>query len=110
MAISTLLTKIEINPKQILLWDAIGALITVIMLLGVLVPLELYFGMPSNALYFLSAIGLCMFLYSIICYRIINKQWPRFLKIAIVANALYIVMSIGLVIIYAHKLIAVPHP
>ncbi len=98
------LDKLKTNPKQIFLIDAFGALLTTFLLFGVLGQLESYFGMPSKVLYILSGTAFCLFMYSISCYRCIESNWKPFLGIVIVCNSMYVLGSLGLIIIHFEKL------
>lgn len=89
--------KLKTNPKRIFLIDALGALLTSILLFGVLAQLEQYFGMPSNALYVLSVIAFCLFVYSIICHQLIKSNWKPFLRMVMIFNSIYLLFSIGLI-------------
>lgn len=92
-----ILNILKNNPKQIFLIDALGALLTTFLLFGVLTRLEQYIGMPSKALYILAGIAFCLFIYSIICYRFIKSNWKPYLRIIIICNIIYSLISIGLV-------------
>ena len=98
------LNRLKTNPKRIFLIDAFGALLTTISLFGILAQLEQYFGMPKNTLYLLSGIAFCLFTYSISCHRLIKSNWKPFLRILIICNIIYLLISLGLMIKYSEKL------
>ena len=56
---SHLIENLTNNPKKVFLIDAIGALITVISLSGILTQFKAYVGVPLNILYYLSAGAFC---------------------------------------------------
>lgn len=92
------------NPKRIFLIDAFGALVTSILLFGILAQLETYFGMPSNVLYMLAGIAFCLFVFSLSCFALIKDHWKRFLGILIICNGLYLFISLCLIVNHAEKL------
>jgi hypothetical protein len=102
--IQNFLNELKTNPKRIFLIDAFGALLTTISLFGILAQLEQYFGMPKKTVYLLSGIALCLFTYSIICYTFIKSNWNFFLRILIICNIIYSLVSIGLLIKYSKKI------
>lgn len=84
--------------------DAFGALLSLFSFLFILIPLEVYFGIPSNLLYKLSAIAIFLFIYSFSCFKLIKQNWKPYLKIIIVLNSLYILFSLGLVFYHFKQL------
>jgi len=104
MKIKNALSKVKINPNRIFLVDATGALLTAVFLFGILAQFESLFGMPSKTLYLLSGIALCLFLYSIICHLMIVENWKPYLKIIIICNVIYGLLSIGFVSIHFEKI------
>lgn len=104
MNIKNLLSKAEISPNRIFLVDAIGALLTAIFLSVILAQFEFIFGMPSRTLYLLSGIAFCLFLYSITCYLTIKKNWKPHLKIIIICNIIYGLLTIGFINIHFEKI------
>jgi hypothetical protein len=98
------LYELKTNPKRIFLIDSFGALLTAILLFGILAQLEQYFGMPKHALYLLSGIAFGLFIYSMSCHRIIKSNWKPFLIILIICNIIYSLISLGLIIKYSEEL------
>jgi len=99
-----LLNKYKSNPKKVFLIDASGALITAIVLFGILIQFEPLFGMPREVLYVLSGIAFFLFLYSILCYLLIKKRWIAFIGLLMILNLSYIFISLGMVIRYYENL------
>jgi hypothetical protein len=104
MNIKNALSKAEINPNRVFLVDAIGALLTTFFLFGILAQFESFFGMPSKTLYLLSGIAFCLFIYSITCHLLIAENWKPYLKIIIICNIIYGLLSIGFVNIHFEKI------
>ena len=90
--------------QRIFLIDGIGALVSAILLGLVLTKLETLFGLPKNVLYVLSVFA---FLFSIYSFTnaIINpvKPAPRLVIIA-VANLLYCLLTVALLINFYQQL------
>ncbi len=87
-----------------LLLDGLGALLTLLFLIGILVPFEAYFGMPKNVLYSLAIVAGLFAIYSLGSYFFLKKNWSPFLRGIAVANLLYCVATLGLVVYHFEKL------
>ncbi|GAB5526986.1 MAG: hypothetical protein Roseis2KO_48580 [Roseivirga sp.] len=96
------ISKITSTPKLMFLVDALGALVSSLSLLLVLIPLESWFGIPANVLYWLGAIAVCLFIYSLSCYKSIKTNWKPYLKAIITLNISYSLLSAGLIIAHSH--------
>lgn len=92
------------HPSKIFLTDGIGALLTAILLGGVLAQFESIFGMPKSILYDLVIIVGIFSIYSLTCYFQKPKNWQFYLKIIAIANLLYCCITLGLVIFNFQKL------
>ncbi|ULQ51769.1 hypothetical protein [Flavihumibacter fluvii] len=99
-----LFSKLTVSTKRIFLIDGIGALLTAFLLLAILRTFNEYFGMPLNALDFLSVIALIFSVYSFCCFFLIKNNWRLFLQVIIIANLLYCFLTAGLVIFYYPQL------
>ena len=86
------------SPKIFFLVDGLGALLTALMLGFVLTTFENVFGMPKRILYILALIAFSYSIYSFVCYLQIKTNWSPFLKGIAVANLLYCILTISLVI------------
>ncbi len=92
------------KPKKLFLMDSIGALNTAFLLFVVLRNFNEYFGMPERILTYLSVIAVCFCIYSTICFFVIKANWTPFIKGISIANLLYCVLTISLVIFYNSQL------
>ena len=92
------------KPKQMFLLDAFGALLTAMLLIGVLVPFQEVFGMPILVLYTLSGFGLFFFIYSLSCSLFLKNKFKPFLLLIMVFNVLYTLFSIILVFNFYDKM------
>ena len=102
--ISKIIKQLSSKPKTLFLIDSIGALATVFFLYVVLRNFNEYFGMPITILNYLSAIAACLCIYSTTCLVVIKENWIPFIMIISIANLLYCILTIGLIIFYHPKL------
>lgn len=92
------------KPKLIFLIDSAGALLTFILLFGVLRNFEDYFGLPKPKLTFLAVCAVCLCLYSLTCFLFVKHKWTFFIRIISVANLLYCILTGLLLIVYRSQL------
>jgi hypothetical protein len=92
------------SAKNIFLLDGIGALITGLLLSQVLARFESLFGMPKEILWVLSGVAFLFALYSITCHVIIKKNFGKYLKVIMVANLLYCLVTSVLMILLFNSL------
>lgn len=95
-----MIQSLLLKPKTIFLIDAIGALTTALLLFFLLRPLHSYFGMRTCILTSLSLIACFFFVFSILCFFLLKKNWKSFLKIISIANLLYCCLTLVLVIYF----------
>ncbi|TGL14586.1 hypothetical protein EHQ39_00410 [Leptospira levettii] len=77
------------QPYSIFFLDAIGASISLIVLLIVIIPFQSFFGMPIIVLYQLGVLALIMFTFSSLCFYWKPKHWKPFLLGVIFGNLTY---------------------
>ncbi|MDR6759930.1 cation transport ATPase [Flavobacterium sp. 2755] len=94
------------KPKNIFLIDAVGALITFILLFLVLRTFNTFFGLSKTTLEYLSLIAFIFSIYSFACFFLIKNNWKLYLKIICTANVLYSVLTFG-ILLYNYKSISV---
>jgi hypothetical protein len=102
--IDTGLTRIKTHPKIIFLVDGLGALLTAFLLLGILIPLQGFFGMPKNILIILSLIALAFAVYSLGCYFFLKGNWKLFLFGISIANFFYCCLTLTLIYFFYSEL------
>ena len=100
----TLLIKINHNPKKLFLIDSIGAFLTAILLFVILSYFEPEFGLPKQTLYCLFTLACTFAIYSFACYKNVNKNWNKYLQIISIANFLYCLLTLILIIIYRNRI------
>lgn len=93
--------------KKMFLIDAIGALISSVLLGFVLPYLNSYIGMPLNILYILAGLALIFFIYSLSCFFLAKENQAYLLKIIAIANILYCLLTISLVGNYISQLLTI---
>ena len=86
--------------RQLLLLDGIGALVSAIMLGGVLVYFQVHVGMPSRILYALAIAASCFALFSMSSYYSKSVNPQNALRTIGVINIIYCLVSVSLVIYY----------
>ena len=91
--------KFSNNPKQLFLLDAIGALVSAMMLGVVLVHFQEFFGIDSNTLYFLASFPMLFAVIDIYGYLLTIKRIGRFLQLIALLNLGYCLISLGAVIL-----------
>lgn len=94
------------HPRKVFLLDGLGALLSAIMLGGVLTAIQPLIGLPSKTLYGLAGVAGLFCLYSLTCYRLNLRNWRPFLMIIAAANTLYGLLSLLLVIDALHEITA----
>jgi hypothetical protein len=81
------------DPKKLLLFDAMGALVTSV-LVGVILPhFENYIGLSTQVLYFLGGIAFIFFLYSGLSFSFAKTQYHRYLRVIAYANLAYCIVT-----------------
>jgi hypothetical protein len=93
------------SKKRTVFWvDGAGALLTGILLSQVLARFEALFGMPSAVLYPLAFVAGVFSFYSFLCYFFAVNNKINLLAIIMVANLVYVIISLWLVIVYSRQL------
>lgn len=90
--------KLRANPETIFLIDGFGALLTVFLLLGVVIPFSAAFGMPDEALYWLFGAACVLSLFSFYCAHIKTHQWKLLLTTIVATNCAYCILTTTLLI------------
>ena len=75
MDFQKLLNKAAAVPRKLFIIDGLGALMSTFFLAIVLLKLEVYFGIPPSALYFLAVFPLIFVLYDLFSY--FQNQWQK---------------------------------
>lgn len=99
-----MINKLILGPKKLFLIDCLGALISAFLLGVVLVLFEEFIGMPKEVLYYLALIACIFAVYSFFCYFHFPNNWQPFMKAIAIANLLYCLTTIGLVIYFYSQL------
>jgi hypothetical protein len=102
--LSKIIKQLSSNPQKLFLIDSIGALTTASLLFVVLRNFNEYFGMPERILTYLSVIAVGFCIYSTTCFFIHKANWTPLIQGISIANLIYCVLTIGLVIFYAPQL------
>ena len=94
----------ELSFKKLFLIDGIGATTTTLLLILVLARFEPIFGMPRHVLNILAGIAGCFDLYSLLCYKLLQKKWIHYLRGIAVTNTVYCIVTAILVIKFYESL------
>lgn len=93
-----------LNTKKLLLIDAIGALLSALLLTVVLTRFESAFGMPKKVSYLLGLIAFIFAAYSLLSYVLTRTIWKAYLRIIAFSNLVYCCVTIGVVIYFKNEL------
>ena len=96
----------EVDPKNIFLFDALGAFVSIILLGFVLVKLEPLFGFPKSSLYFLTLFPCLYLAYDIYVYYKKNDKLKFALKTIAFLNIAYCFVTLGLATYHWQKITA----
>lgn len=96
--------KLRLTPKRLFLLDGLGACVTAMLLAGILIPFQKFFGMSQFALEIASLLAAALAFYSLSCFFFLKENWKFFLKIIATANGLYCLLTAFFVIFYFEKL------
>lgn len=96
--------KLARKPKTLFLIDSAGAMITAALLFFVLRNFNHHFGMPIEVLTYLALVAACFCVYSSVCYFLLKDYWTPFIRAISIANLLYCILTIGLLIFYYPRL------
>lgn len=83
------LLKITNNHNHVFLLDAVGATISIFLLLFVLVPYGNFFGLSSSTLINLSIPIFGLLLFSMLCFFLKPQNWKLFMKLLALGNLVY---------------------
>ncbi len=98
------LNKLALTPKRLFLIDSLGAVLTALLLSQVLARFETVFGMPRNILYILAGVAVVFAIYSFLCHLLVKDNWRSYLILIAIANTLYCMVTLGLVVYYFGRL------
>lgn len=88
------------KQKTLFFIDSIGAFLTAFSLMVIVRQFNEYFGIPQNELTYLSVIAVLFCIYSAACFLFFKGSFKPFLRIIGIANLIYCVLTIGLLIKY----------
>jgi hypothetical protein len=94
----------RLSPRALLALDAGGALVTATLLGVVLVRYAAAFGIPPSVFRWLAAGVLFYFVYSATAALLNPARWVRAIRVIAVANALYSVVTLTMVVILRERI------
>ena len=92
-SLNGLIQRYQLRPRKIFLVDAIGAFTTASLLVFLLSNFERFFGMPKQTVYLLSVPAFLLMVLSLTSYYLNLKSWKTILKIVVLGNLSYCVMT-----------------
>ena len=92
------------SPKIVFLIDGSGAAISALLLLFIIAPFESCFGFPTDVAIKLAFLPVFFCIYSLTCHFTKKSSSPILLKIIAIANVLYCLLSITLIVYFFPKL------
>lgn len=93
-----------LDRRSVFLFDGCGAVVSVLLLGGLLPALQAWIGMPLRVLYLLALLPVLFGAYSFGCYRFADHQEPRWLLAVMVANLSYCGLTLSLVALHWEQL------
>jgi hypothetical protein len=91
------LNGLTLSGKRLFLLDGSGALLSAFCLGVVLRQFQPLFGMPGDTLTVMALLACAFACYSWSCYFLVKDKWPTFLRVIMIVNALYALLSLCLV-------------
>lgn len=88
------------QPQKAFLLDGIGAVVSALLLVILLAPLENLFGLPAAVAQRLSVPAFLFAIYSLGCYFLKPTPWQPWLRAIAIANLLYCGVTIALLIMH----------
>ncbi|MCS4435181.1 hypothetical protein [Aquiflexum gelatinilyticum] len=104
--IKNIIIQLTGKPRILFLVDSVGALLTTLSLFVVLRTFHESIGMPVSVLTYLSILSVFFCLYSVACFLFLKRHRVPFIWIIGIANLLYCVLTITLVLVYYPQLTA----
>jgi uncharacterized membrane protein YccC len=95
---------VNLKPKVVFLIDGLGAVLTALLLLAVLIPFHIYFGMPREVLVVLSGLAVVLAAYSFFCFVFSVNNWEKRLKRIVGANVVYCFLTLGSLVYFYDRL------
>lgn len=89
-----------INAKNLLRIDAIGALFSCFFIGGLMIPFQSFIGLPHSVLTILALLATLFCLHSSFAFFRYPKSFSMHLRLVTIANLLYALLSIGVLVIY----------
>jgi hypothetical protein len=102
--INNIIIQLTGKPRILFLVDSVGALLTTLSLFVVLRTFHELIGMPLSVLTYLSVLSACFCLYSAACFLFLKRHWVPFIRVIGIANLLYCVLTLTLVLVYYPQL------
>ena len=104
ITVKQLINQLARKPNRLFLIDSLGAMLTAIFLFMASRYFNECFGMPQTILNYLTVIAVFFCIYSIACFFFLKKNWVPFIRLIGIANLLYAILTIGILIVHYPRL------
>lgn len=98
--INKVINHLSEKQKTLFLIDCLGAILTAFFMFVIMRQLNEYFRMPKTVLTYLCVIASFFCIYSMTCFLCLKGRWTIFIRIIGIANLLYCVLTVVLLVKY----------
>lgn len=100
----SIINTLSLNTQKTFLVDGLGAILSAFLLGVILTTFEDFFGMPKRVLHILAGIALGFAIYSLTNFYLKIKKWQAPLLRIAIANLLYCLLTLTLVLVHLQEL------
>ncbi|MCP9755227.1 hypothetical protein EGI26_08685 [Lacihabitans sp. CCS-44] len=105
MIFKSIIQRIAKKPSKIFLMDAFGAFLSTLFLSNmILLNSKLQLGIPPKTLFILAFVAASFSVYSFLCSFFAKEKWRFFLKIIVLSNSFYCILTVVLVFSFFNQL------
>ena len=87
-------SRITKNHFNIFLWDAIGAFLSLVLLLFLIIPNEIFFGLSESIAINLTILISVLLIFSTSCFFLKPQNWKLFMKFVVLGNVSYCLFTL----------------
>lgn len=97
-SVNEIINQLAQKPKILFLVDGIGAILTTVFLVVIMIYFNQYFGISKTTFSCLSLFAAFLCIYSTTCFFFLKDNWTFYIRIIGSANLLYCFLTLGLMI------------
>ena len=94
------------QPRRVFLLDGLGALVSTLALVAVVIPLQPYFGLPRDLLWKFASVAAVFSAYSLTCAQVLRENFRPFMAVIALSNSVYSLATMGS--LYSHRVAVTP--